>query len=68
MTIAVPTSAASRASAPSTPISIDWTIGFWAAAAAMAAALFHTSLLSDGDTAWHLAAGEWMLRHGQVPH
>lgn len=24
-------------------------------------------LLLDGDTLWHLAAGEWILRHGAVP-
>jgi hypothetical protein len=27
----------------------------------------HT-LLSDGDTGWHIRAGEWILRHGRVPH
>ena len=25
-------------------------------------------LLSDGDTGWHLRAGQWMLEHGQVIH
>jgi hypothetical protein len=26
-----------------------------------------TSLLGDGDTGWHLRAGQWMLEHGRVP-
>jgi hypothetical protein len=26
-----------------------------------------TSLLGDGDTGWHLRAGEWMLANGRVP-
>ena len=21
----------------------------------------------DGDTSWHLAVGQWMIRHGQIP-
>src|SRR5579863_9916694 len=25
------------------------------------------TLLSDGDTGWHLRAGEWILAHGRVP-
>jgi len=25
------------------------------------------SLFNDGDTFWHLATGEWILRHGAVP-
>jgi hypothetical protein len=25
------------------------------------------TLLSDGDTGWHLRTGEWILAHGQVP-
>ncbi|HWB96266.1 MAG TPA: hypothetical protein VG672_06175 [Bryobacteraceae bacterium] len=24
-------------------------------------------LIGDGDTGWHLRAGEWMIRHGRVP-
>lgn len=28
--------------------------------------LFAPQILNDGDTYWHLAAGEWMLAHGQV--
>jgi hypothetical protein len=26
------------------------------------------SLLGDGDTGWHIRAGEWMLDHRRVPH
>src|SRR5438445_4390283 len=25
------------------------------------------TLLGDGDTGWHIRAGEWMLAHGRVP-
>jgi hypothetical protein len=27
-----------------------------------------TSLLGDGDTGWHIRAGEWVLAEGQFPH
>lgn len=37
-----------------------------AALLALAALLFVPSVLNDGDTYWHLAAGQWMLDHGQV--
>ncbi len=41
----------------------------WLAAIAMLAlALFSPGLLSDGDTFWHLATGEWIIGHGAVPH
>ncbi|MDD3838605.1 MAG: hypothetical protein PHG43_12285 [Phenylobacterium sp.] len=30
--------------------------------------LFAPQVLNDGDTYWHLAAGEWMLAHRQVLH
>ncbi|HEX2559051.1 hypothetical protein [Phenylobacterium sp.] len=30
--------------------------------------LFAPQTLNDGDTYWHLAAGEWMLAHGEVLH
>ena len=30
--------------------------------------LFEPRVLNDGDTYWHLAAGEWMLSHGRVLH
>ena len=45
----------------------DWMIVSVTAVAVMAVALFNPALLNDGDTAWHLAAGDWMLRHGQIP-
>src|SRR5438477_976181 len=25
------------------------------------------SLLSDGDTGWHIRTGEWILAHGRIP-
>src|SRR5437762_12672965 len=25
------------------------------------------TLLTDGDTGWHIRAGDWMMTHGQVP-
>src|SRR5678815_3985903 len=25
------------------------------------------TLLIDGDTGWHIRAGDWILRHGRVP-
>lgn len=36
--------------------------------AAFGAFLFWPHALADGDTFWHVAAGEWMLQHLQVPH
>jgi hypothetical protein len=39
-----------------------------AAMVAFAALLFLPQVFNDGDTYWHLAAGEWMLAHGQVLH
>jgi hypothetical protein len=30
--------------------------------------LFNPRVLNDGDTYWHLAAGQWMLDHGRVPN
>ena len=43
-------------------------IGAGAALLLLAVALFDLRLLNDGDTYWHVAAGRWMLAHGQVPH
>ena len=37
-----------------------------AALAAFALAGFSPGLLNDGDTYWHIRAGEWMLAHGAV--
>jgi hypothetical protein len=39
-----------------------------AALIALAVMLFAPQVLNDGDTYWHLAAGEWMRAHGQVLH
>jgi hypothetical protein len=30
--------------------------------------LFARAVLNDGDTYWHIAAGNWILQHGSVPH
>lgn len=32
-----------------------------------AATLFNPGLFNDADTNWHLATGQWILAHGQVP-
>jgi hypothetical protein len=37
-----------------------------AALAAFALAAFAPGLLNDGDTYWHIRAGEWMVAHGTV--
>lgn len=39
-----------------------------AATAVLAVALFVPGVLNDDDTFWHLAAGEWIIAHGSVPH
>ena len=39
-----------------------------AALVGMAVVLFAPQVLNDGDTYWHLAAGEWMAVHGRVLH
>lgn len=33
-----------------------------------AVVLFAPPVLNDPDTYWHLAAGQWILDHGRVPH
>jgi len=38
----------------------------FAGLAGFALAGFSPGLLNDGDTYWHIRAGEWMLAHGQV--
>jgi hypothetical protein len=38
----------------------------FAGLAAFALAAFSPGLLNDGDTYWHIRAGEWMLAHGTV--
>jgi hypothetical protein len=45
-----------------------WSIGGCAALLLLALCLFDIRLLNDGDTYWHIAAGQWILRHGAVPH
>ena len=43
---------------------------WWFMVAALPAFLvgaFAPQVLNDGDTLWHVAAGRWMLGHGQVP-
>ena len=37
-----------------------------AALAGFALAAFSPGVLNDGDTYWHIRAGEWMLAHGSV--
>jgi len=37
-----------------------------AALAGFALAAFSPGLLNDGDTYWHIRAGEWMITHGEV--
>lgn len=37
-----------------------------AALVAFAVVLFAPGVFNDGDTYWHLAAGDWMLTHGQI--
>src|SRR5258705_13068814 len=34
--------------------------------AGFALAAFAPGLLNDGDTYWHIRAGEWMIAHGSV--
>ncbi len=34
----------------------------------LALTLFGPGVLRDGDSFWHLAAGDWMIAHGAVPH
>jgi hypothetical protein len=46
----------------------DWLIAAGAALAMLVLVLFGPGFLDDGDTTWHLAAGQWMIQHGAVPH
>lgn len=45
-----------------------WAVVAGAALVAFAVFLFAPQVLNDGDTYWHLAAGDWMLSHRAVPH
>src|SRR5579883_2257403 len=38
-----------------------------AALTAFAAALISPTVLDDGDTWWHLAAGDWIIAHHAIP-
>ncbi len=40
----------------------------WAGLAAFALAAFSPAIFNDGDTYWHIRAGEWMLARHAVPH
>ncbi|HWM61315.1 MAG TPA: hypothetical protein VNN98_04145 [Rhizomicrobium sp.] len=42
------------------------TFALLVALAAFALAAFSPALLNDGDTYWHIRAGEWMIAHGAV--
>ncbi|MDB5733367.1 MAG: putative rane protein [Alphaproteobacteria bacterium] len=42
------------------------TFALFAGLAAFAVAAFSPGVLNDGDTYWHIRAGEWMLAHGAV--
>ena len=42
------------------------TFALAAALAGFALAAFSPGLLNDGDTYWHIRAGEWMMAHGAV--
>lgn len=45
----------------------SWIVGACAALLLLALCMFDHRLLNDGDTYWHLVAGDWMLHHVQVP-
>ena len=48
------------------PRSPALTFALAAALAGFALAAFSPGLLNDGDTYWHIRAGEWMLAHRAV--
>lgn len=55
-----------RRSVPATPWRVSWPL-IVAAAVYLYAIADATSLLMDGDTLWHIAAGQWVFEHGAVP-
>ena len=55
-------------SLPQTQISLRSQAPLFAAMLAAAVTMFAPPVLNDGDTWWHLAAGQWILAHQQVPH
>ena len=64
MVTLAPSASPARAALP--PIAQADLIGLGAMLAAFAVMAFDPRVLNDGDTYWHLAAGQWMLSHGQV--
>ncbi|MGH6956204.1 MAG: hypothetical protein ACREEW_06015, partial [Caulobacteraceae bacterium] len=46
---------------------VDLAVAGAAAIVLMAVACFSAHVFIDGDTNWHVAAGRWILAHGQVP-
>jgi hypothetical protein len=48
------------------PASPALTFALFAGLAAFALAAFSPGLLNDGDSYWHIRAGEWMIAHGAV--
>lgn len=49
-----------------TVLSAQWPAAFLAALAVFAVTAFAPGVLNDGDTYWHIAAGQWMLAHRSV--
>lgn len=47
-------------------LSAQWPAAFLAALAVFAVTAFAPGVLNDGDTYWHIAAGQWMLAHHSV--
>jgi hypothetical protein len=50
------------------PASPALNFALWTALAGFALAAFSPAILNDGDTYWHIRAGEWMLDHRAVLH
>lgn len=57
--------AGGQAAARGSPPLLVWTVALLGGGALL---LNPVRLFDDGDTGWHLGAGEWILRHGAVPH
>ncbi|HEY5409428.1 MAG TPA: hypothetical protein VIJ94_01760 [Caulobacteraceae bacterium] len=57
---------ASRPS-PSPPLMADPLLLLCVALGVFGIVCFSHQLFNDGDTFWHLATGDWILRHGAVP-
>ena len=65
MSLATPFASTRPTTAVATPW-VVWTPAF-AALVAFAVVLFSPNALGDGDTWWHLKAGDWILAHAAVP-